>query len=196
MPLPDPVSPARILSARPGGLNPPGASTLPNDIQLVAVHGRWLDQVRTALERSGYRVDEIGPAAVALESPPSRASAVLRVGALTIDPRRHEIRVDDRAVSCTPIEFGVLESLATHPGHVLTREQLLEHLHGAARFRDLRTIDSHVRNLRRKLGERSGARIVTVFGVGYKLAEVTETERSGMSAGIDASSAPHSARDR
>ena len=193
MPLPSPVLPIHVVSSRPGRAAVVASA---DEIALVAVRGRSLEQVCAALERSGYRVEQIGAARPALPTGHQQPDGVLRIGTLTIDPHRHEIHVDGREVRCTATEFGVLERLATHPGHVLTREQLLEYLYGAARFRDRRTIDSHVRNLRRKLGEPTAARIVTVLGVGYKLAEVAETERSAMSAGIEPSSAPHSANDR
>ncbi|GGK85531.1 DNA-binding response regulator [Sphaerisporangium melleum] len=101
----------------------------------------------------------------------SAADAVLRAGAVTVDPARHEVRVDGRPVECTPGEFQVLELLASQPERVFTREQILGHLHGFDRYITSRTVDVHVMNLRRKIepDPRRPARLVTVYGVGYKL---------------------------
>jgi DNA-binding response OmpR family regulator len=82
--------------------------------------------------------------------------------------------VDGRLTECTPGEFRVLEVLASAPGRVFTRKQILEHLHGIDRYVTTRTVDGHVMNLRRKV-ERDPARpalLLTVYGVGYKIAEV------------------------
>ncbi|GAA3574640.1 response regulator transcription factor [Amycolatopsis ultiminotia] len=100
-----------------------------------------------------------------------RANGPLRVGALTVDPVRHEVTVDDHAVETTPGEFRLLEVMAAHPDQVFTRGQLLEHLHGFDRFITHRAIDVHVLNLRKKieLSPRKPTRLRTVYGVGYKL---------------------------
>jgi DNA-binding response OmpR family regulator len=92
----------------------------------------------------------------------------LRVGELHVDPVRHEVRVADRVIDCTPAEFQLLEVFAASPGRVFTRAQLLLRLHGFDRYVTVRTVDAHVMNLRRKLGR--PALLLTVYGVGYKLA--------------------------
>ncbi|MEV4820866.1 response regulator transcription factor [Micromonospora sp. NPDC049274] len=101
------------------------------------------------------------------------ADPVLRVGALHVDPIRHEVRVDGRRVDCTPGEFQLLQAMAAQPGRVFTRDQLLGCLHGFDRYITGRTVDVHVMNLRRKIepSPRKPTRLVTVYGVGYKLAE-------------------------
>ena len=78
-----------------------------------------------------------------------------------------------RPVHLTPNEFKLLVALARRPGQTLTREQLLDELHGAALGGVDRSVDSHVKNLRRKL-ERDPDRplIETVYGVGYRLIEL------------------------
>ena len=94
---------------------------------------------------------------------------VLRYGVLEIDIDRHEVRRDGASVLLTPTEFQILAALAAHPGRVLTRQQLLD-LSLADAFDGFeRTIDSHVKNLRRKLepDPRRPAYVRTVFGVGY-----------------------------
>ncbi|MEU5780713.1 response regulator transcription factor [Micromonospora lupini] len=98
---------------------------------------------------------------------------VLRVGALHVDPIRHEVRVDGRRVDCTPGEFHLLQAMAAQPGRAFTRDQLLGYLHGFDRYITGRTVDVHVMNLRRKIepNPRKPSRLVTVYGVGYKLAE-------------------------
>ncbi|MFF2629743.1 response regulator transcription factor [Kitasatospora griseola] len=98
----------------------------------------------------------------------------LSVGPLTVDPLRHEVTAHGQPVNCTPGEFRLLEVLAAQPGRVFTRAQLLEHLHGIDRYTTARTVDTHVMNLRRKIEPhpRRPAVLLTVYGIGYKLAEV------------------------
>jgi len=96
---------------------------------------------------------------------------LLRAGPLAIDPVRHEVTVDGRPVECTPGEFRLLETMAAELDRVFTREQLLERMHGFDRYITGRTIDAHVKNLRRKIeaDSRNPVHLVTVYGVGYKL---------------------------
>jgi DNA-binding response OmpR family regulator len=99
---------------------------------------------------------------------------VIRSGTLLIDVERHEVRLGDDPVELTPVEFDLLVALAERPGRVLSRAQLLEHIHGGAGFLTERTVDSHVMNLRRKLESepRRPRLLLTVYGVGYKLSEL------------------------
>lgn len=99
------------------------------------------------------------------------APAPLRVGPLVIDQDRHEVAFDGRLVDCTPAEFRLLEVLAATPGRVYSRTQLLDYLHGMARFITERTIDGHIKNLRKKLEANPGQPqlLITVYGFGYKL---------------------------
>jgi two-component system, OmpR family, alkaline phosphatase synthesis response regulator PhoP len=89
-------------------------------------------------------------------------------GDLAIDAGRREVRVSGNEVQLAPKEFDLLWELLDHRGLVLTRDQLLERVWGYTFAGDTRTVDVHVRQLRRKLGEASP--IVTVWGVGYKVA--------------------------
>jgi DNA-binding response OmpR family regulator len=96
-----------------------------------------------------------------------RESAVIRHGELTVDSGRREVKVGDQEVQLAPKEFDLLWELLDHRGLVLTRDQLLERVWGYTFAGDTRTVDVHVRQLRRKLGDASP--IVTVWGVGYKV---------------------------
>jgi DNA-binding response OmpR family regulator len=105
--------------------------------------------------------------------PAAAANRVLRVGALTVDPVRHEVAVAGTPVGCTPAEFEILAALAGEPGRVFTRAQLLERASGFESQSTERAIDMHVMNLRRKIepDPRRPAQLVTVFGIGYKFAD-------------------------
>jgi two-component system alkaline phosphatase synthesis response regulator PhoP len=91
----------------------------------------------------------------------------LRHGELLVDAGRREVRVGDQEIQLAPKEFDLLWELLDHRGLVLTRDQLLERVWGYTFAGDTRTVDVHVRQLRRKLGDASP--IVTVWGVGYKV---------------------------
>jgi DNA-binding response OmpR family regulator len=96
-----------------------------------------------------------------------RESDVIQHGDLVVDAGRREVRVGTEEVQLAPKEFDLLWELLDHRGLVLTRDQLLERVWGYTFAGDTRTVDVHVRQLRRKLGEASP--IVTVWGVGYKV---------------------------
>jgi two-component system alkaline phosphatase synthesis response regulator PhoP len=95
-------------------------------------------------------------------------SKQLRHGQLLVDAGRREVRVGEDEIQLAPKEFDLLWELLDHRGLVLTRDQLLERVWGYTFAGDTRTVDVHVRQLRRKLGDASP--IVTVWGVGYKVA--------------------------
>jgi DNA-binding response OmpR family regulator len=102
-----------------------------------------------------------------------RESAQIQHGKLLVDAGRREVRVGDEEVQLAPKEFDLLWELLDHRGLVLTRDQLLERVWGYTFAGDTRTVDVHVRQLRRKLGDASP--IVTVWGVGYKVAPAPQT---------------------
>ena len=106
-----------------------------------------------------------------------RESAQIRHGDLLVDAGRREVRVGEREVQLAPKEFDLLWELLDHRGIVLTRDQLLERVWGYTFAGDTRTVDVHVRQLRRKLGDASP--IVTVWGVGYKVAPVRDAVGAG-----------------
>jgi len=90
---------------------------------------------------------------------------------LAIDIERHRATLDGKALELTPVEFRLLALLAAVPGRVLSRDKLLAELYEDHRVVTGRTVDTHVKNLRRKLAEaRPGADLVrSIYGVGYSL---------------------------
>jgi len=104
---------------------------------------------------------------------PAEPSDVIRVGELQLDVPRMRTEVAGRSVDLTPTEFTLLATLARQPGRIFTRSQLLDALHGVAFESYERAIDSHIKNLRRKLepDPRRPRFVLTVYGVGYRLAD-------------------------
>ncbi|MBM4425655.1 MAG: response regulator transcription factor [Chloroflexi bacterium] len=99
--------------------------------------------------------------------PPS----IIRVGGLEVDAERYSVTFNGSPIKLTPNEFKLLQSLAARPGQTLTREQLLDDLHGTASSFD-RSVDSHIKNLRKKLETASGTNMIeTVYGIGYRFLE-------------------------
>ncbi|HVL81948.1 MAG TPA: response regulator transcription factor [Actinomycetota bacterium] len=94
--------------------------------------------------------------------------ASLELGPLSIDTASRRVRVGDDEVHLTPTEFDLLAKLASRPGEVFTRERLLREVWGYRDASGARTVDSHVRSLRRKIGD---GLVRTVHGVGYALEE-------------------------
>lgn len=95
---------------------------------------------------------------------------MMRMGDLALDTERREVRVSEIVIDLTRTEFDILATMVAHPGRVYTRLQLLEAASGDAFEGYERTIDAHIKNLRKKLGDdpREPRYIRTVFGVGYK----------------------------
>lgn len=93
------------------------------------------------------------------------------VPGLAIEADAYRASLEGVVLDLTPVEFRLLETLASHPGRVFSRARLLEHLYADHRIVSDRTVDSHVKNLRRKLGEVAPERelIQSVYGVGYRL---------------------------
>ena len=104
---------------------------------------------------------------------PTDPSDVIRVGDLQLDVPRMRTEVAGRSIDLTPTEFTLLATLARQPGRIFTRSQLLDALHGVAFESYERAIDSHIKNLRRKLepDPRQPRFVLTVYGVGYRLAD-------------------------
>jgi DNA-binding response OmpR family regulator len=104
----------------------------------------------------------------------SHGAMVHRVGGLHLDVSRHAATVDGRPLSLTRSEFRLVTLLASEPGRVFTREELVRHLWQSDFVGDRRAIDVHISNLRRKLEPepRQPRRLVTIRGVGYKLLPV------------------------
>jgi two-component system alkaline phosphatase synthesis response regulator PhoP len=90
-------------------------------------------------------------------------------GRLRIDPARHAVTLAGRPLELTPTEWGLLTTMAAAPGRVFSRYELVNRVRGYEFAGYERTIDSHVKNLRRKLGAGGGGIVETVLGVGYRL---------------------------
>jgi DNA-binding response OmpR family regulator len=107
------------------------------------------------------------------ERRPAASEDRIHLGAMTIDEARMQVSVGDRPVDLTPTEFQLLAALAAQPGRIFTRSQLLDAIHGVAFESYERAIDTHVKNLRRKLepDPRKPRYILTAYGVGYRFAD-------------------------
>lgn len=97
-------------------------------------------------------------------------SESLKAGSLELDMKRMEVRLQGELVHLTRSEYSLLEVLVKHEGQPLSREQLLEYLHGVAFGGVDRSVDSHIKNLRKKIetDPTDPAYIQTIYGYGYK----------------------------
>jgi two-component system alkaline phosphatase synthesis response regulator PhoP len=98
---------------------------------------------------------------------------LIRAGALEIDLQGHKVSCDDETIELSRTEFNLLATLAQHPGQTFTRAQLLSRLHGVTYDGYDRSVDAHIKNLRRKL-EMDAAEpkyVLTVYGIGYKFTD-------------------------
>lgn len=107
-----------------------------------------------------------------LESPAEREE-VIRAGGMTLDMPRMRVEIDGQPVDLTATEFQLLAVLASQPGRIFTRAQLLEAIHGMAIDSYERAIDAHIKNIRRKIevNPKDPQYILKVYGVGYKFAD-------------------------
>ncbi|MBM3568794.1 MAG: response regulator transcription factor [Alphaproteobacteria bacterium] len=124
-----------------------------------------IERIRALLRRSAD-----APEAAPRDKP---AEAALRRGRLVLEPETYACRWDDKPVAVTVSEFLLLKALAERPGHVKTRDQLIDVAYGAGEPVDDRSIDSHVKRLRKKFRavDPKFDSIATLYGVGYKFSE-------------------------
>jgi two-component system alkaline phosphatase synthesis response regulator PhoP len=117
-------------------------------------------RVRALLRRTQMQLDH-------------RAPVQLQVGGLILDIGRRELALDGEPISLTPSEFEILKELMQNPGFVITRDELAEKALGYGSYSVGRTLDSHIKNIRRKIDHKknSSSFIQTVHGVGYRLKE-------------------------
>ncbi len=103
-------------------------------------------------------------------TPQSDSDAVMVRGKLSLDPMRHQVKWDGKEVTLTVTEFLILQTLADRPGHVKSRDQLMDAAYSDDVYVDDRTIDSHIKRLRKKLRmvDDSFQAIETLYGVGYR----------------------------
>jgi DNA-binding response OmpR family regulator len=120
-------------------------------------------RVKAVLRRSGATS---GTAPVASSADGRKIPAVLHTGAVEVDPARREVRAAGQEVELTAREFDLLAHFAANSGLVYSRQQLLDAVWGEGWYGDERTVDVHVRQLRKKLGE--ALPLKTVWGVGYR----------------------------
>jgi two-component system, OmpR family, alkaline phosphatase synthesis response regulator PhoP len=105
---------------------------------------------------------------------------VIEIGGLRLDTDRHLVSIDGREVETTPTEFSILQALMENPNHAFTRGELIEQALGYSYEGLDRTLDSHIKNLRKKI-ERDPSQpryIETVFGVGYRINDLSSSTLS------------------
>ncbi len=109
---------------------------------------------------------------------PAEASETIHAGDVELDLPRMRAEVAGRVVDLTPTEFQLLATMAARPGRIFTRAQLLDAVRGVAFETYERAIDSHIKNLRRKLepDPRRPRYVLTVYGVGYRFADDRSVE--------------------
>lgn len=107
----------------------------------------------------------------------SAPSGVIHTGALSIDLERRSVRRNGEPVDLTATEFDLLAVLAREPGRPFTRAQLLDLVYDVSYAGYDRTVDAHIKNLRRKIetDPRNPQYVLTIYGVGYKFAETFDT---------------------
>jgi len=153
----------------------PATASIP--VVMLTARAEEVDRiVGLELGADDYIVKPFSPREVALRvkavlrrtAEPAAERETLEVGELTLDLAGHRLLVEGDEVIVTATEFRLLRRLMESPGRVLTRETLLTDAWGYANDVDSRTVDTHVRRVRRKLGSHA-ERIETVIGVGYRL---------------------------
>ena len=125
-------------------------------------------RVRAVLRRTAPASSALPEAAAPSPTAPSQ---LLQHGHLSLDLDRFQARWGDAEVVLTVTEFGLIRTLLGYPGKVFTRDELMDGAYGHGTVVTDRTIDSHVRRVRRKFAEVGGEPIETVHGVGYKLGD-------------------------
>lgn len=108
--------------------------------------------------------------AVLRRGAPTSESRQLRIGSIVLDPDRHHVSSGGKPVRLTAVEFKLLTVLMQRPGRLLARDRLLREVWGYESIIDTRTIDTHIRRLRDKLGKAAGL-IETIRGFGYRIKE-------------------------
>jgi two-component system alkaline phosphatase synthesis response regulator PhoP len=103
----------------------------------------------------------------------SLESNVFEVAGIMLDTGKREVKVNGRSIDLTPSEFSLLQTMMENPGFVFTRSELIEHGLGQEYIGMDRTLDSHIKNLRRKIepDPKTPTLIQTVYGIGYRLVE-------------------------
>ncbi|MSO74317.1 MAG: response regulator transcription factor [Alphaproteobacteria bacterium] len=129
--------------------------------------------VRLLIERVKAVIRRNSEARSAVESGAAAAEPMIVRGDLLLDPTRHLITWRGESIVLTVTEFLLLKSLALRPGHVKSRDQLMDTAYDGETFVDDRTIDSHIKRIRKKFKsvDPSFAHIETLYGVGYRFVQ-------------------------
>ncbi len=178
MPAPDGLELCRLLRE--------SARTRPVPILMLTARGEEIDRV-LGLEMGA---DDYIPKPFSVKELVARVRAALRrkdyltgalpeelqVGGIALDPERHRVLRDGTPIDLTPREFELLRTLLSRPGHVFSREYLMENVWKTEFYGDTRTVDVHVRYLRQKLEDKpeEPRYLLTVRGIGYRFAEPGE----------------------
>ncbi|WP_144820650.1 phosphate regulon transcriptional regulator PhoB [Marinobacter piscensis] len=109
--------------------------------------------------------------AVLRRATPPGIDVPIEVDGLTLDPSSHRVTVNDSALNIGPTEYRLLQFFMTHQERVYTRSQLLDQVWGGNVYVEERTVDVHIRRLRKALGERHDYLIQTVRGAGYRFSD-------------------------
>lgn len=119
-----------------------------------------IERIRSLLRRASAR----------RSGAPDTSATTMSRGPLTLDPARHLCSWNGKPVNLTVTEFLLIQALAKHPGHVKSRDQLIDAAYGEHIYVDDRTIDSHIKRLRKKFRvvDNDFAQIETLYGVGYR----------------------------
>jgi len=128
-----------------------------------------IERVKAVLRRAGIEGEETAASAVSADV----AARALKRGKLTLDPARHDCLWDGKPVKLTVTEFLLLQSLAQRPGFVKSRDNLMDAAYDDQVYVDDRTIDSHIKRMRKKFREVDPEfdAIETLYGVGYRYRE-------------------------
>ncbi|WP_312167229.1 response regulator transcription factor [Phenylobacterium sp.] len=131
-----------------------------------------IERVKAVLRRAGVEGEEPATTAAAAANGDA-ASRALKRGKLTLDPARHDCLWDGKPVKLTVTEFLLLQSLAQRPGFVKSRDNLMDAAYDDQVYVDDRTIDSHIKRMRKKFREVDPEfdAIETLYGVGYRYRE-------------------------
>ena len=125
-----------------------------------------IERVRAVLRRANPQENDAG-------GPPDPAAKAIKRGRLTLDPARHDCLWENKPVRLTVTEFLLLQSLAQRPGFVKSRDNLMDAAYEDQVYVDDRTIDSHIKRMRKKFREVDSEvdAIETLYGVGYRYRE-------------------------
>ena len=174
----NPKLPIIVVSARGSEIDRVVGLELGADDYLAKPFGmrELIARIRAVLRRTDAlgAVGDVAPSSEPPTDDSDRDNRVRTIGALTIDLRTHRVTMDGQELSLTTKEFGVLAMLSADPGAVVTRSDLIEHVWDEHWYGPTKTLDVHVAQLRRKLGDAGW--VENVRSVGYRLVDPHVTQ--------------------